>query len=63
MYPVIGGGVARVEAFGRKVGDFEGVARSRKAGSHLRGHGVGEGLWVVMGNDDECVHDFDSLWV
>jgi hypothetical protein len=63
VYPVIGGGVARVEAFGGEVGDFKGVARSSQAGSHLRGHGVGEGLWVVMGNDDECVHDFDSLWV
>jgi hypothetical protein len=61
VHQVVGARVARVEAFGCKVGNFNGVAATAEAGGHLRRDGMGERLRIVMSDNDECVHDLGSL--
>jgi hypothetical protein len=58
---MVGGVVTRVETFSGEVGDLEGVPCGSDAGSSLFGEAVGEGLWVVMGNNDQRMHGNDSF--
>ncbi|CAN1601003.1 protein of unknown function [Pseudomonas mediterranea] len=55
---VVGDTEARVEAFGGQIGYLEGMAGigMGQALAYFFGKAMGQGTWVVMSDNDECVH-------
>ncbi|SPO56108.1 conserved protein of unknown function [Pseudomonas sp. JV551A1] len=56
MHCVVGKAETRVETFTGQVGDFAAVAGVGQAVGDLPGKGMGEGLRVVMTDNDQGVH-------